>query len=82
MSECDIRQEAYRYILEKLKSLPVHAGVPYQPPDVTLDELLLLKEGLADPSAGLVSLLKQQLQGHVTETEIDAHLVAPFVKTG
>jgi len=80
MSEYDIRREAYRYILEKLTSLPVRAGNPNESPSITLSELMLLKEGLADPSAELVTLLKQLLRGYVTEAEIDAHLVAPFVK--
>lgn len=80
MSEYDSRRTAYRYIMEKLKSLPARADNPYQPPSITLSELMLLKEGLADPPAELVSLLKQLLLGRVTAAEIEAHLVAPFAK--
>lgn len=45
---------------------------------IPLHELMLLKDGLADPSPELVSSLKQFLKGSVTEAEIDAHLVTPF----
>ena len=80
MSEYDNRREAYRFILEKLKSMPVRANNPFEPPGISLSELMLLKEGLADPPAELVSLVKQLLLGHVTAGEIEAHLVAPFAK--
>ena len=48
------------------------------PSTIPLNELMLLKEGLADPSDELVTSLKQLLRGFVPEAEIDAHLVAPF----
>jgi hypothetical protein len=80
MSEYDVRREAYRYILERLRRLPAHPGDMNQPPSIALSEIMLLKDGLAAPSSELVALLKQLLRGSVTQAEIEAHLVEPFVK--
>lgn len=80
MSKSQLRKKAYIYIKGQLNIL--HGRVNDTDPllILPLDEIMLLKEGLADPSAELVTLLKQLLRGYVTEAEIDAHLVAPFVK--
>ncbi len=78
MSESQLRKTAYEYIKGKISR---HHGFSYDvdhPSTILLYELMLLKEGLADPSAELVVSLKRLLRGSVTEAEIDAHLVAPF----
>ncbi len=80
MSEYEIRQKAYQYILGKIASLPASPGNAGQPPSISLDELLLIKQGLADPSTELVVSLKQLLRGSIPETEIDEYLIAPFSK--
>jgi hypothetical protein len=73
-----IRKEAYQYILHRLSTL--HADMTRSEWDqsIPLDELRLLKEGLADPSDALVSVLKDLLKGMVNDIEIDSHLVEPF----
>ncbi|MBM3143272.1 MAG: hypothetical protein FJ005_09590 [Chloroflexi bacterium] len=78
MSKSQLRKEAYEYIkrqIGKLHGFPHDANYPSAIP---LNELVLLKDGLADPPVELIALLKQLLKGSVTEAEIDAHLVAPF----
>jgi hypothetical protein len=80
MSKSQLRKMAYKYIkgqISKFHGLSVPADYS---PVIPLDELMLLKEGLADPSAELVASLKQLLQGSISEAEINAHLVAPFVE--
>jgi hypothetical protein len=80
MSKSQLRKMACKYIkgqIGKFHGLSVHADYS---PVIPLDELMLLKEGLADPSTELVASLKQLTQGSISEAEIDAHLVAPFVK--
>ena len=80
MSRKQLRKEAYKYVLERLSGLPPHSSDLGSPPNISLGDLRLLKEGLADPSAELVASLKQLLRGFVMEAEIDAHLVVPFNK--
>ena len=80
MLQRQLRKTAYEYVskhMEKFHALP---DDPDHPLVISLKELILLKEGLADPSAELVTSLKRLLRGAVTEAEIDAYLVAPFVK--
>ena len=80
MSRNQLRREAYKYVLERLSSFPTRSSDLGFPPIISLGDLMLLKEGLADPSAELVASLKRQLRGFVMEAEIDAHLVVPFNK--
>ena len=80
MSKSHLRKLAYGYIVDRLSNSSVSIDDSHQYSNVSLHELMLLKEGLADPSVQLVALLKQLLRGSVTEVEIDAHLVAPFKK--
>ncbi len=80
ISKSDLRKEAYKYISEVLSLLPVGSCYPDHYTIVLLSELVLLKEGSADPSAALVTSLKQLLEGTVAEAEIEAHLVVPFEK--
>ncbi len=78
MSKSQLLKTAYNYIKGQLSRL--HGRNYNADPTITiaLDELMLLKEGLTDPSAELVTSLKQLLQGISTEAEIDARLVVPF----
>ena len=78
MSKNDLRREAYRYIQERLSKLPVSSRDADQGLTIPLDELTQLKEGVADPSPGLVATFKQLFRGAVAETEIEARLVRPF----
>jgi hypothetical protein len=73
-----VRKEAYQYILQRLSSLHADVIDTEWMQSIPLDELRLLKEGVADPWAALVALLKDQLKGRVKEIEIDSHLVEPF----
>jgi hypothetical protein len=74
----DLRKEAYSYILRILNGLSVNADEKRGEAPLSLDELRLIKEGTADPSAALVALIKSLLCGTVSEAEIEAHLVTPF----
>jgi hypothetical protein len=77
---CNLRKEAYKYVLEKLSNLPASAGNRNWIQCVPLEELRLLKEGIADPSAALVALLQDLVGDSISDVEIQAHLVAPFEK--
>ena len=78
MTKSELRQEAYKFVIEKLNK----PSTPVSDPDVhsplPLDELLLLKEGKSDPSPALVTLLRELLKGKATDAEIDAYLINPF----
>jgi hypothetical protein len=78
MLKSQLRKTAYEYIRTQLGNLHGLSLSDGQQTVVPLSELMLLKEGLADPSAELVASLKQLLKCSVTEVEIDAHLVTPF----
>jgi|WetSurMetagenome_2_1015567.scaffolds.fasta_scaffold219352_2 hypothetical protein len=74
----EIRKEAYRFILQRLNTLHAEVTGTGWMQIVSLEELRLLKEGIADPSASLVAVLKDQLKGTVNDQEIDSYLVEPF----
>jgi hypothetical protein len=78
MPKNQLRKTAYNYIKEKTSKLNAYSNNIDHQSIVSLDELILLKEGLADPSAKLVALLKQLLKGTATEAEIDTYLVTSF----
>jgi hypothetical protein len=78
VSKSQLRKTAYDYIKGQLNKLHGHHYDGDPSIIVTLDELILLKEGQADPSTELVASLKQLFQGISTEAEIDARLVLPF----
>ena len=78
MLKSQLRKTAYEYIKEQLSRLHRCSYDVEGQLIVPLDELMLLKEGLADPSAELVALLKHLFKGTFTDAEIEAHLVAPF----
>jgi hypothetical protein len=77
---CNLRKEAYRYILQRLSDLPASAGNKNWLQCVSLEELLQLKEGIADPSAALVALIKDLVGDTVSDIEIQVRLVTPFQK--
>ncbi len=76
-----LRKEAYQYILLLLGKLPSTTRSDDSQHFIPLEELRLIKEGLADPSAALVILLKELLQGTVSDVTVDSHLVKPFQKS-
>ena len=78
MSKSQLRKTAYKYITGQLSKLNGCSYDVEHPLIIPLNELMLLREGLADPSAELVALLKQLFKGASTDAEIEAHLVAPF----
>jgi hypothetical protein len=78
MSKSQLRKTAYEYIKEQIGNLHRLSRSTSQPTIIPLNDLMLLKEGLTDPSVELVALLKQLLKGFVTESDLDAHLVEPF----
>jgi hypothetical protein len=74
----ELRKEAYQYILYLLSHSPDTMNDNNSSQFMPLEELRLVKEGFADPSPALVSLLKQLLHGAISDSTIDAHLVTPF----
>jgi len=75
------RKIAYQYIVEQSKKpnlkLSVTSDELIKDINISLDELMRLKEGLDDPSPELVRALKKLLLGVVSEAEIDKYLVIP-----
>ena len=78
------RQKSYKYIVEKLRQLERDGNyttdkrindVNY----ISLAEIEELKEGITDPTVELVARLKKLLQHVASESEIDEHLVKPFL---
>ncbi len=78
LNRCDIRKEAYHYICQRLSKLLALSSAANDGSVISLDELRLLKEGIADPSPEMVALIKRLFGSIVSEAEIDAHLVTPF----
>jgi len=76
----DLRKEAYHYILQILGDVSVNDNEESRIVCIPLEELRLIKEGIADPSPDLVALLKSMLRNTVSESVIDSHLVMPFEK--
>ncbi len=74
----DLRKEAYKYVLFLLSNSNNASENNNSNQFIPLEELRLVKEGIADPSPALVALLKQLLQGNISDGTIDAHLVTPF----
>ena len=77
------RKRAYQYIMrqsEKL-NLTLHSDSYKTTTDVnyiSLDDIVRLKKGLADPPPELVLALRNLLKGVASEAEIDEYLVRPF----
>ncbi len=77
------RKIAYQYIVKQNKKLNLKLSrtsdeVMNDVNNISLNELMRLKEGLADPSLELVQALKKLLLGVATGAEIDKYLVRPF----
>jgi hypothetical protein len=78
VTRSELRMEAYRYILQVLKSVPAVADNRNWIQFIPLEELRLIKEGIADPSPALVALLKDLLQGTINDDILNTYLVKPF----
>jgi hypothetical protein len=78
ISKSQLRKTAYEYIKEHIGNIHGLSYSDSRSVIIPLNDLMLLKEGLADPSEALVTLLKQLLKGSINEAEIDAYLVVPF----
>ena len=78
LNRCDIRKEAYCYICQRLSKLLTLSNAANDGSVISLEELRLLKEGMADPSPEMVALVKRLVGSIVGDAEIDAHLVTPF----
>lgn len=76
------RKIAYQYIVEQSKKpnlkLSLTSDEVLKDINISLNELIRLKEGLDDPSPELVQALKKLLLGVATVVEIDKYLVRPF----
>ena len=73
------RKRAYQYIKkqsEKLKLISDKAINDVN--NISLDELIRLKNGLADPSLELVQALRKLFMGIANKEEIDGYLFRPF----
>ncbi len=75
-----LRKDAYQYILRILGRIPASEDMSGNIQTVPLEELRTIKEGIADPSPALVSMLKEWLAGSISDSEIDSHLIYPFQK--
>ena len=78
------REKAYYFIVEQAKKLCAISKYRYNKTTtdvelISLDELYKIKNGLADPSPELVGTMKKLLQHVTSESEIDKHLVEPFL---
>jgi hypothetical protein len=78
VARSELRKEAYKYVLFLLSYSPDNMENNNSDQFIPLDELKLVKEGIADPSPALVALLKQILQGAISDSTIESHLVTPF----
>ena len=76
------RMDAYTYLLRKIREaghLQYDMSYPESSDDyLSLDEMVKLREGLADPSEELVSASKKLLKSVAGETEINRYLITPF----
>lgn len=73
----DARKRAYLYICENLKKIP--GGLNSLNTEfISLDDLLLIKNGLHDPSPQMVACFMTILRSVASESEIHSYLVAPF----
>lgn len=76
----NIRKSAYHYICDRLSRIPPGLASSKENLIIPLDDLRLLREGLADPSPEMVALIKQILCPAISESEIADYLVNPFRK--
>ena len=83
LSRIDRRKQAYQFILGKIKEL--QEKFSYQTNKsgevsdiVPLEELDMLRRGIADPSAKLIVFLKTLLHPVASEIELEDNLLKPF----
>ena len=86
ISRYENRTRAYRYIVEQAKKInwdltPTSDRTVADNCNISLDELVGLKEGFSDPSQEVVVALKKILRRVTSEAEIDKYLVKPFLPT-
>jgi hypothetical protein len=74
----NLRKQAYQFVKRNLAQLPFDPPNANQTPVIPLDDLVLLKAGLIDPTPALVSSLKQLYPASSIQAEIDAYLLIPF----
>ena len=84
LSSEEKRKKAYEYIVEKLRQLERDRkyATDERINDVNLisqAEIEELKKEITEPPIELVAVLKKLLQHVVSESEIDEHLVKPFL---
>ncbi len=80
MYKTELRRQAYIYIRQHLADLPLDGASPDL--FVPLDDLRLLRDGLADPSAELIATLRALIGGTIGENDFETHLVTPFQQRG
>ena len=78
------RKKAYQYIYKKLHESGQKPGkntavLSDANVAISLAEIDNLREGIADPSEELVTALKTLLHHTTSESEIEKHLVKPFL---
>jgi len=77
------RKIAYQYIVEQSKKpslkLSLTSDEVLKDINISLNELIRLKEGQDDPSPELVRAFKKLLLGVVSEAETDKYLISPFL---
>jgi hypothetical protein len=78
VNQSDLRKAAYHYIQKILSEISISDNNDNWEVSIPLEELRLIKEGIADPSPSLIALLKNNLGPTVSESVIDSHLVTPF----
>ncbi|MDD5083197.1 MAG: hypothetical protein PHU08_07500 [Dehalococcoidales bacterium] len=79
LNRSDARKSAYHYICDRLSRIPPGIVDTKQDFVIPMDDLSLLKEGLADPTPEMVTLIKQILSPvRINEAEIEAYLIKPF----
>ena len=79
MSNSKTRKEAYDYTRELISNRQCDlSGEADYPPVIPLNDLMLLRDGSADPSIELVASLRELLKGQVSDEDINQHLIAPF----
>ncbi len=78
VARSELRKEAYRFILQNLDGLSSSIEKAQWEHCVSLEELRLMKEGMADPSPALVECVRSILGERVSEAAINSYLVNPF----
>ena len=89
MGDKTSRQEAYKFIKREIESL--RSKIPEGPNEIVqlnnalrgteelVDILKGLKDGTLDPTEGLITAFKDFVGPLVSEDQIDAYLIKPFI---